>query len=145
MRRRLELGSCGASRDSLGAQMRHISYTSMADDLSAEEFAAIVAHARKKNLERQISGAIAFDGRMITQIIEGPRQNVDELFLKISSDSRHSGVVLQSRADIKASQFEGFGLTRMSPSDLYMIALAIEERYGAGDSSADPLVRRVSS
>lgn len=123
--------------------MRHISYTSMANGLSVEEFAAIVAHAREKNLEWQISGAIAFDGRMITQILEGPRHKVDELFLKIRSDPRHSGVVLQSRADIKASQFEGFGLTRMSPSDLYMIALAIEEKYGAGDVSAEPLVRRL--
>ena len=122
--------------------MRHISYTSMADGLTAEEFADILAHARKRNLEWQISGAIAFDGRMITQILEGPRRKVDELFVKIRADPRHSGVVLQSRADIKASQFEGFGLTRMSPSDLYMIALAIEEKYGTGDSSAEPLVMR---
>ncbi|MCE7030446.1 BLUF domain-containing protein [Jiella avicenniae] len=124
--------------------MRHISYTSMADGLTADEFADIMDHARQKNREWQISGAIAFDGRMITQILEGPRHRVDELFLKIRSDQRHSGVVLQSRADIKASQFEGFGLTRMSPSDLYMIALAIEQKYGAGDSSAEPLVRRSS-
>ncbi len=120
--------------------MRHISYTSMANGLSTEEFARIVAHARAKNLEWQISGAIAFDGRMITQILEGPSHQVDSLFLKIRSDPRHSGVVLQSRADIAASQFEGFGLSRMTPSDLYMIALAIEAKHGPGDSSAEPLI-----
>ncbi|MBO0663504.1 BLUF domain-containing protein [Jiella sp. MQZ9-1] len=124
--------------------MRHISYTSMANELTQDEFSGILAHARQANEERQICGAIAFDGRMITQILQGPATEVDELYLRIQSDRRHTGVVLQSRADIDASQFEGFGLTRMTPSDLFMIAMTIEERYGAGDSSAVPLFGRVS-
>ncbi|TFF17586.1 BLUF domain-containing protein [Jiella endophytica] len=124
--------------------MRHISYTSLANGLSADDFAKIVAHAREENLKSHISGAIAFDGRMITQIIEGPRMAVDALYLRIRSDPRHSGVVLQTRADIKESQFEGFGLSRMTPSDLYMIAMQIEDRYGSGDSSAEPLIQRFS-
>ena len=124
--------------------MRHISYTSMANGLSAEEFATILDHAREWNRQNEIRGAIAFDGRMITQILEGPKLKVDALYLRILGDPRHTGVVLQSRADIKESQFEGFGLTRMTPSDLYMIALSIVEKHGSGDSSAEPLVRRLS-
>ncbi|MBP0617197.1 BLUF domain-containing protein [Jiella mangrovi] len=122
--------------------MRHISYTSLANGLSAQDFAKILEHARAWNQQNQIRGAIAFDGRMITQIIEGPRAITDELYLRILGDPRHTGVVLQSRADIAQSQFDGFGLTRMTPSDLYMISLSIVEKYGSGDSAAEPLVRR---
>ena len=122
--------------------MRHISYTSMANGLSAEAFATILDHARDWNERHAIRGAIAFDGRMITQILQGPADLVDRLFLKIKSDERHSGVVLQSRADIVESQFDGFGLTRMTPSDLFMIAMSIEEKYGPGDAAAEPLVER---
>ncbi|MCB8836715.1 BLUF domain-containing protein [Aurantimonas sp. VKM B-3413] len=119
--------------------MRHIAYSSTAEGLTHEEFASIVEHARAANAERQISGAIAFDGRIVTQIIEGPARQVDELFLTIRRDSRHRGVVLLTRADITESRFDGFGLSRMSPSDLYLISLATEERHGSGDTSLTPL------
>ncbi|MEX6505297.1 BLUF domain-containing protein [Jiella sp. M17.18] len=119
--------------------MRHISYSSTAEGMSPDEFADIVEKARAWNARHQISGAIAFDGRIVTQIIEGPAKSVDDLFLKICRDKRHRGVVLLTRADIKETQFEGFGLSRMSPPDLYLISVAIEERYGSGDTSMTPL------
>ncbi|MBO0903199.1 BLUF domain-containing protein [Jiella sonneratiae] len=122
--------------------MRHISYTSLANGLTGEDFAGIVDHAREWNRRHEVRGAIAFDGRMITQILQGPPETVDRLFMRIRADQRHGGVVLQSRADIPDSQFEGFGLSRMTPSDLFMIAVEIEERHGAGDRAADPLVER---
>ncbi|MCQ0987115.1 BLUF domain-containing protein [Jiella marina] len=124
--------------------MRHISYSSMANGLSAEEFAEILKHAREWNEQHAIRGAIAFDGRMVTQILEGPEEVVDLLFLRIQSDPRHTGVVLQSRADIEQSQFDGFGMSRMSPSDLYMIAVSIEEKHGSGDSAETPLFARLA-
>ena len=122
--------------------MRHIAYISMANGLSAEEFAKILDHARSSNERKAIRGAIAYDGKMITQILHGPAEVVDRLYLRIMADERHSGVVMQSRADIETSQFESFGLSRMSPYDLYAIAIAIEEKHGSGDSAIEPLVRR---
>ncbi|MDY8107639.1 BLUF domain-containing protein [Fulvimarina sp. 2208YS6-2-32] len=120
--------------------MRHISYSSIANDLSRDEFHEIVASSAKRNGERGICGVIAYDGRVITQILEGEAETVDALFQKISNDPRHSGVVLMTRVDIAESQFKTFGMARLSPSELFLMSSAIIERFGDGDNCPNALV-----
>ncbi|EAU40825.1 possible activator of photopigment and puc with BLUF domain [Fulvimarina pelagi HTCC2506] len=120
--------------------MRHITYSSIANDLNPKAFRELVADARKRNEKRGIRGVIAYDGRIITQILEGEAETVDKLFKTIRRDGRHSGVVLMSRVDVDDSQFDGFGMANMTPSEVYLLSSAIIERYGDGDNCADPLI-----
>lgn len=119
--------------------MRHIAYSSIAEDLGQAEFAALVDAWRARNETFDVRGAIAFDGNMITQILEGPDDAVDELYRLIRRDRRHSGVVLTARTDIAQSQFSGFGMVRMSPSELYLMSSVILDRHGDGDTAPVPL------
>ena len=116
--------------------MRHIFYSSQSADMDGQDYDGIVRHAIEKNRRNGIHGSIAWDGRVITQIIEGPAEAVDALYCAIRADRRHTGVVLLTRADITKSLFPDFGMTKRAPYDLYMISLAISDRYGTGDTSA---------
>ena len=98
--------------------MRHIFYSSQSADMDGQDYAGIVRHASEQNLRRGIRGSIAWDGHIITQIIEGPAQAVDDLYRKIRVDRRHTGVVLLTRADITHAQFPDFGMTKRAPYDL---------------------------
>ena len=119
--------------------MRHIFYCSQSAGMTKAEFDVLVERAVRKNHDRGIHGAIAWDGGvggLITQIIEGPADVVDDLYRTIRADRRHTGVVLLTRADITASQFHDFGLSKRSPFDLYLISIAVTDQYGWGDTSA---------
>ena len=119
--------------------MRHIFYCSQSAGMTTTEFDDLVGRAVCKNHDRGIHGAIAWDGGvggLITQIIEGPADVVDDLYRTIRADRRHTGVVLLTRADITASQFHDFGLSKRSPFDLYLISMAVTDQYGWGDTSA---------
>lgn len=115
--------------------MRHIFYCSQSAGMTKSGFDSLVEHAVLRNKERGVYGAIAWDGGLITHIIEGPADMVDDLYRTIRTDPRHTGVVLLARADITASLFCDFGMTKRSPFDLYLISLAIADHHGWGDSS----------
>ena len=123
--------------------MRHIFYSSQACGLNEKQFDLLVQRAVQKNQDLAIRGAIAWDGGIITQILEGPAEAVDSLYRTIRSDQRHTGVVLLIRADITASQFRDFGLSRRAPYDLYLTSLAITDRFGWGNTSAIDLEQLV--
>ena len=116
--------------------MRHIFYSSQAVDMNQGQFDSMVERAALKNRVAGIFGAIAWDGGIVTQIIEGPANAVDDLYRIIRNDRRHTGVVLLIRADITASQFQGFGMSRRAPYELYLTSLSITDRCGWGNTSA---------
>ena len=122
--------------------MRHIFYCSRSAGMTKAEFDVLVERAVCKNHDRGIRGTIAWKGGLITQIIEGPADVVDDLYRTIRADRRHTGVVLLTRADITASQFHDFGLARRSPFDLYLISMAVTDQYGWGDTSATDFEKR---
>ena len=119
--------------------MRHIFYCSRSTGMTKAQFEKLVEQAVHKNRDRDIRGAIAWDGGLITQILEGPADIVDDLYRTIRVDPRHTGVVLLTRADISASQFHDFGEAKRSPFDLYLNSLAITDRYGWGDTATSML------
>ncbi|MEN3793090.1 BLUF domain-containing protein [Fulvimarina sp. MAC3] len=124
----------------LRRSMRHITYSSIANDLSKDAFRELVAESTRRNETRGVRGVIAYDGRIITQILEGEGETVDALFKTIMRDKRHSGVVLMTRVDLDKSQFDTFGMAKISPSEVYLMSSAIIERYGDGDNCETPLV-----
>lgn len=68
--------------------------------------------AQKYNINHEISGFLVSDSNELVQLIEGNEQNVDALFNKIKSDSRHHDVEIQFQdtADNRIMPFFGMGL-----------------------------------
>lgn len=67
--------------------------------------AAAVANASKG-----ITGLLLCDGEFFLQVLEGPRNVVSELFLKIARDPRHSGVQLVEASEVPALSYPNWGM-----------------------------------
>lgn len=94
----------------------------IAPDCGEAEFGAIVDHACSVNPKLGITGVIAFDGRKIIQILEGPANAVDTLYDKIRRDPRHQGVVELSRTEIERPSFAEWGMTRRPVAEVYLMS-----------------------
>jgi hypothetical protein len=62
--------------------------------MTREEIDEIVAAARVRNADAEITGALVVSGNVFFQMIEGPAASIDTLFAKIRTDLRHTDVVL---------------------------------------------------
>ena len=83
-----------------GQSIHNIVYCSQAvDDMSKEALDKIIATARHHNPKFGITGLLVFGSGVFFQWLEGPRDNVTSLFKIISSDPRHSNVVLLTKED----------------------------------------------
>lgn len=70
-------------------------YVSQAKDaLTTAEIKSILETARTNNAKNSITGLLCFDGHQFLQIIEGPKQNIKELYTQIAKDERHDHVEL---------------------------------------------------
>ena len=55
---------------------------------------SIVSVSRQRNLERNITGTLLFDGGRFCQLIEGAAPDVLALMVRIESDPRHTDIQL---------------------------------------------------
>lgn len=76
------------------SNLMHIIYASRSTiDFSNDDILDLLAVARKRNKESNITGMLLFDQGSFLQVLEGEEHVVNELFNKISQDSRHGGIV----------------------------------------------------
>lgn len=61
--------------------------------LTDEDMEAILNASQSNNEERYITGYLVHNGANFMQLIEGPRAEVDEIYSRLQTDPRHSGVV----------------------------------------------------
>ena len=66
--------------------------SSFAQNMSDEEIEALASQAAKKNAENDITGVLMAQSGIFFQIIEGPEENIDDLFKSIMRDPRHEKV-----------------------------------------------------
>ncbi|AEP28378.1 BLUF domain-containing protein [Brumicola nitratireducens] len=59
-----------------------------------QQISDILAKAQKNNPVRGISGALLYSGGYFCQVIEGPEDEIEELFEIIQMDDRHSDVTV---------------------------------------------------
>jgi hypothetical protein len=62
-------------------------------ELVDEDIEAILNASQSNNEERYITGYLVHNGMNFMQLIEGPRAEIDEIFSRIVTDPRHTGVV----------------------------------------------------
>ena len=100
----------------------HISYVStLSQDTPLAELAHDVERFRSKNLRLGITGCIAFEGSRIMQILEGPREAVEDMFETILRDPRHSDVIQVERKPIDRVSFGHWGMVRRPVTDVLFL------------------------
>ncbi|MDP3609764.1 MAG: BLUF domain-containing protein [Methylophilus sp.] len=75
-------------------QLFMLSYTSIASHLmSHQELIDLLSHARVNNNQRNITGLLLYMEGSFFQVLEGERDVVDALYIKIAQDKRHHHVM----------------------------------------------------
>lgn len=75
------------------------------------EIDQIVDVSARRNGELGIRGSLLFTERHFAQLIEGPRDAVEEVMLSIESDHRHEHVTVIERRPIATYRFAGWSLS----------------------------------
>jgi hypothetical protein len=93
----------------------------------------IVATARARNAQLQVTGMLAFDSEHFLQVLEGRRDVLSALFARIASDARHRRIELM---EVRAVDERLFGHWAMgfAPADASTSALFL--RFGTSDRFA---------
>ncbi|GGE58987.1 FAD-dependent sensor of blue light [Pedobacter psychrotolerans] len=97
--------------------MYRLIYTSIASAvMQPAELIEILKYSRDWNKAHYITGCLAYiEGNLdkvhqcrFIQVLEGPEEEVHDLFQNISKDSRHNGVTLIKRGQIETRHFESW-------------------------------------
>ena len=105
---------------------------------SPEENAAairtILASSRRNNADANVTGALMFNAGCFAQVLEGPRNAVEQVFERIQQDPRHGDVSLLGFDPVPARSFENWAMAFAGAS------IDDATRYGtiAGETSFDP-------
>ncbi|WP_339708718.1 BLUF domain-containing protein [uncultured Kriegella sp.] len=98
--------------------MFELTYESQAiDKLTSVDIANILEEARSFNDGHDITGCLVFYNKKFIQILEGKRQEVQELYAKIKKDKRHGEVKLVSEDTIEERTFPKWGMAYYPISD----------------------------
>ncbi len=90
----------------------------------------IVDKARKSNLNRQITGMLAFDSRYFLQLLEGGREAVNEVYNRIVADPRHQRVQILESVQVDERHFATWSMG-FSAADAHGREIFL--RYSSGD------------
>ncbi len=72
--------------------------------------AKILASARRNNASRGVTGALLFSDGCFAQVLEGPREAVEEVFETIQCDPRHSDVTIMHLHEVEQRSFGGWSM-----------------------------------
>jgi hypothetical protein len=91
-----------------------------AGKMDSEALLKILRQSKANNPPRGITGLLCHDGTsdIFMQALEGGRSAVNQLYLKIAADPRHSDVVLLSYEEIGQRRFAGWTMGQVNMSRL---------------------------
>lgn len=99
-----------------------------ADDNDTATVVAILQKARQYNPQAGITGVLCHSHRFFVQLLEGGREQVNQLYARILSDPRHKDVTLLHYVEIKERRYSSWV---MGQSNLEKLNQATLLRYSA--------------
>ena len=97
--------------------------------MQAEDLEYLLAHARRHNAAKGITGALVYADGVFLQILEGDNTSVKDLMAKILQDVRHETVTIFRESEIPAAAFSGWDMA-------YVSATSAQVAHWAGLSGA---------
>ncbi|CAM3782200.1 BLUF domain-containing protein [Parendozoicomonas haliclonae] len=95
----------------------NIVYTSTAKELfSDEELEDLLKVARANNSRKDVSGMLLYSDGVFMQVLEGEKDNVQQVYDIISADPRHYGVIVLSQSYIDKRSFSEWKMGFKAPS-----------------------------
>lgn len=107
--------------------IRVLYISSIGEGVSASEIDRLVASARRRNRQLDVTGALLVcDGRF-AQVLEGQEILVEELMRKIALDRRHHDVLVRERRSIARRLFADWDLAFIDESRCEQWFLALRD------------------
>ena len=103
-------------------------------DMDAGEIEAILAASRTNNSKVGVTGALMFNSGCFAQVLEGPREAVEETFERIQQDERHGDVSLLAFDPVSDRAFETWSMGFVGGSEQGRARFATL----AGETGFDP-------
>ena len=94
----------------------YVSKSLIAPERGADVLDDIVAVARRRNQELDVTGCLIFARNRFAQILEGPIGALTQLKKDIEADGRHADLVAIEVPSQNARRFSGWSLTYAGPS-----------------------------
>ncbi len=95
--------------------IKRLKYVSrFAEPMTADQIQALASDAARANEAQDITGVLMTSGGLFFQVIEGPPEVVDPLYVKILSDPRHTDVVLLGVELVEERLFGSWGMKAMN-------------------------------
>jgi len=89
-----------------------------ADAVDADALAAILRQSKANNPAGGITGLLCYSGGIFMQALEGGRDAVNRLYLRIAADPRHADVLLLSYEEITERRFAGWSMGQVNMARL---------------------------
>ena len=100
----------------MSEQLFNLVYTSTAKDLFDDQsLKELLKVARRNNKANNISGMLLYSEGVFMQVLEGPRDKVQQTFDHINEDPRHHSVIILSQSLIEERQFGEWEMGFKSP------------------------------
>jgi hypothetical protein len=87
-------------------------------EMEQEALHAILRQSKANNPAQGITGLLCYSGGIFIQALEGGRAQVNQLYLKIATDPRHTDVVLLSYEEIGERRFAGWAMGQINMARL---------------------------
>jgi Sensors of blue-light using FAD len=81
----------------------------LSEHTSAAQTSDVLASARTRNAERNITGVLLFDGAHFVQLLEGDHGAVTALMQRIDADARHRNIIVLHTGVTEKRRFLNFG------------------------------------
>ena len=96
--------------------LKRVIYVSEKTDYSDASLAQIIDSSTKNNPETGVTGCLLSGSNSFLQLLEGPRQTIDSLYVTINADNRHKNVVVLIDEDIDERLFASWSM-KLAPFD----------------------------
>jgi hypothetical protein len=127
-------------------EIDQILYCSLMDEhMTESEIEPLAYTAANLNRMDHITGMLMYADGVFVQLIEGPRQAVNELWARLLRDKRHRGIVqLYYRREVEHRACEGWGMRYVQRQDLQALIHDAQAEVVAGRKSAwAPAIERM--
>ena len=75
-----------------------------------KELVELLKVARQKNTAADVTGMLLYHAGCFLQVLEGPAENVEAIYAKVQTDSRHANLLLLVRETIEERAFEHWSM-----------------------------------
>jgi hypothetical protein len=93
-------------------RLLYISYAST--EISDSEMQVILAQSKANNYANRVTGVLIHANSYFFQCLEGERRDVNQTYLKISTDRRHSGCLLLEYREVDSRLFPTWSMTQVN-------------------------------